>query len=70
MQVLENAFVAGCSLGEKSLVIVENENSGVQLTLENTKGVEVETGMEGRIIYNEATSQLVSFEPALVEELV
>ena len=70
MQVIENASVVCRSLGEKNLVIVENENLGVRISLENTKGIEVELGMEGRVIYNGATCQMVSFEPAMAEELV
>ena len=70
MQVIENASVVCRSLGEKNLVIVENENLGVRISLENTKGIEVELGMEGRVIYNRATYQMVSFEPVMAEELV
>lgn len=70
MQVIENASVVCRSLGEKNVVIVENENLGVRVSLENTKGIEIELGLEGRVIYNEATRQMVSFEPAMAEELI
>jgi hypothetical protein len=67
MQVIENAVVICRSLGDKNIVVVENENLGLTLSLENPKGIEIELGMEGRIIYNQCS--MVSFEPALVEEL-
>ncbi len=68
MHVIENAVVVGRSTGEKNVVIVENEVLGLTMRLENIKEIEVELGMEGRVIYN-ATSQLLSFEPVMVEEL-
>jgi hypothetical protein len=67
MLVIENAHVVCRSLGEKNVVVVENTNTGENVTLHNSKGIELELGMEGRLIYNEGT--LVSFEPAMVEEL-
>jgi len=71
MQVAENVVVVCRSLGEKNMVVVENENLGIILNLENPKGIEVELGMEGRVIYKEGeNNQLVSFEPVMVEELV
>lgn len=70
MQVIENAVVVGRSAGDKNLVIVENEMLGLTISLENLKGIELELGMEGRVIYKEGSSnQLLSFEPMMVEEL-
>jgi hypothetical protein len=71
MQVAENVVVVCRSLGEKNMVIVENENLGIKLNLENPKGIEIELGLEGRVIYKEGeNNQLISFEPVMVEELV
>lgn len=72
MQVVENAVVVSRSLGDKNIVVVENENLGLTLSLENPKSIELELGMEGIVIYKEieGSCQLVSFDPALVEELV
>jgi hypothetical protein len=71
MQVIENATVICRSMGEKNICIVQNENTGVEIALQNGKGIELELGMEGRFIYNELSSnQLVSFEPVMAEELV
>jgi len=71
MQVIENVVVVCRSFGEKNVMIVENENLGIQMSLENPKGIEVELGTEGKVIYKEgSTNQLVSFEPIMVEELV
>ena len=70
MQVIENAVVVGRSFGEKNVVIVENEILGLTMSLENIKEIEMELGMEGRMIYKEGTTnQLLSFEPVMVEEL-
>jgi len=71
MQVIENAVVVGRSIGEKNVVIIENETIGFKMSFENPKGIEVELGTEGRVIYKEgAANQLISFEPVMVEELV
>ncbi len=71
MQVIENASVICRSMGEKNIYIVQNENTGEKITLQNVKGIELELGMEGKLIYNENSSnQLISFEPVTVEELV
>jgi hypothetical protein len=71
MQVIENVSVLCRSLGENNVVVVRDENTGNELTLINTNGIEVELGVEGRITFkNEAVKQLVSFEPILVEELL
>jgi len=71
MQVIENAIVVGRSVGEKNVVVIENENLGFKMSFENPKGIEVELGTEGRVIYKEgASNQLVSFEPIMIEELV
>ena len=71
MQVIENASVICRSIGEKNIYIVHNENTGEELTLQNVKGIELELGMEGKFIYNEqASNQLISFEPVMAEELV
>lgn len=70
MQVIENASVICRSMGEKNIYIVQNENTGEEITLQNVKGIELELGMEGKFIYNESSNQLVSFEPVMAEELV
>jgi hypothetical protein len=69
MQVIENATIVCRSMGEKNIVVLENENTGVSYTLENVKGIELELGFEGRVIYNETSNQLISFEPVMQEEL-
>jgi len=71
MLVIENAHVICRSFGENNVIIVENVNTGENLTLQNPKEIDMELGMEGRLIYKEApVCQLVSFEPIMVEELV
>jgi hypothetical protein len=71
MLVIENAHVICRAFGENNVIIVENENIGMNLTLHNPKGIDAELGMEGRLIYKEGpVCQLVSFEPSMVEELV
>lgn len=71
MLVIENAHVVGRSMGENNLIIVEVENTGMYMGLQNPKGIDVELGMEGRLIYKEGPfCQLVSFEPIMAEELV
>ncbi|HEY4785813.1 MAG TPA: hypothetical protein VIH57_07180 [Bacteroidales bacterium] len=70
MQVIENAVVISRSQGEHNVVIVEDVNSGVEISLQNPKGIEVELGLEGKVIYKaETVNQLLSFEPVLIEEL-
>ncbi len=71
MQVIENAFVVCRSLGENNVVVVEDGNTGIEISLQNQKQIDVELGMEGRMIYKEGTvNQLVSFDPIMIEELV
>jgi len=71
MQVIENVSVICLSTGENNVVVVRNENNGHEFTLINTNGIEIELGMEGRIIFkNDAVKQLISFEPVMVEELL
>jgi hypothetical protein len=68
MLVIENATIVCRSFGENNVIIVENENTGISLTLQNAKGIEVELGSEGKLIYKEGpVCQLVSFEPMMVE---
>lgn len=69
MQVIENATIVCRSFGEKNIVVLENETTGETFTLENVKGIELELGFEGRVIYNETSNQLLSFEPVMAEEL-
>ena len=70
MLVIENAIIVCRSLGENNVVVVEDLNSGIEISLQNQKQIEVELGMEGRMIYKAGTvNQLVSFEPIMVEEL-
>jgi hypothetical protein len=71
MLVIENANVVSRSFGDHNVVIVENENTGMKLRLQNPKAIDLELGIEGRLIYKEEpVCQLVSFEPMMVEELV
>ncbi len=70
MQVIENASIVCRSIGEKDIYIVQNENTGECITLQNLQGIELELGMEGRIVYNNLTeAQLLSFEPVMEEEM-
>lgn len=70
MQEIENAIIVGHSTGERNIIIVKNEATGKIVTMENPKGLEIELGMEGFIMYTEEPlMQLISFEPAMVEEL-
>jgi hypothetical protein len=70
MQVIENASIVGRSMGEKNVVIVENENTGRSITLMNPEGIEVELGIECRVMFDSVKMNLVSFEPVMEEELV
>ena len=71
MQVIENASIVCRSIGENNVIIVENENTGKKISLQNPKGLELELGMEGRLIFNEEpVLHLVSFELVMEEELV
>lgn len=71
MQVVENAVVVCRSRGEKDVCIVENVNTGEQISLVNTKGIDLKAGMEGEVVYLEGeVNQLESFEAVMEEELV
>jgi hypothetical protein len=71
MQVIENASIVCRSIGENNVIIVENENTGKRISLQNPKGLELELGMEGRVLFNDQpVLHLVSFELVMEEELV
>ena len=71
MQVIENARIVCRSIGENNVIIVENENTGQTISLQNPKGLVLDLGLEGRIIFkDEPVMQLLSFEPVMEEELV
>jgi hypothetical protein len=71
MQVIENASIVCRSMGENNVIIVENENTGKRISLQNPKGLELELGMEGRLVFKEEpVLHLVSFELVMEEELV
>ncbi len=71
MQVIENATIVCRSIGENNVIIVENENTGKRITLQNPLGLELELGMEGRLVFKEEpVLHLVSFELVMEEELV
>ena len=71
MQVIENASVVCHSIGENNVIIVENELNGKQIVLHNPKGLELELGLEGKVLFvEEPIMELVSFEPVMAEELV
>ena len=67
MKVIENALVVGRSIGDNNVYVIQNENTGTTITLHSSNDMGLELGMEGAVIYN--GQQIVSFEPALVEEL-
>jgi tRNA(Phe) wybutosine-synthesizing methylase Tyw3 len=70
MQEIENAIIVGHSTGERNIIIVKNEATGKIVKMENPKGLEIELGMEGFIMFTEEpVMQLISFEPTMVEEL-
>jgi hypothetical protein len=70
MQLVENVTVVGRSLGEHNVVVVLDENTGKEISLFNLKGIELELGMEGKILVAEnPIKSLESFEPVLAEEI-
>jgi hypothetical protein len=71
MQVIENASIVCRSIGENNVIIVENENTGRKIFLQNPKGLNFELGMEGRLVFKEEPLlHVVSFERVMEEELV
>lgn len=70
MRVIENATVIGRSYGENKVVVVRNENTGKKISLVDLKGFDLELGAEGSVKYLKGSvNHIVSFEPAMVEEL-
>lgn len=70
MRVIENATVVGRSNGENNVIVVRNENTGKKVSLINLKGFDLELGAEGSVKYLKGSvNHIISFEPALVEEL-
>jgi hypothetical protein len=70
MQEIENATIVCHSTGENNVIVVKDETTGKTISLLNHKGLELELGMEGRMLFREEpVKQLVNFELILKEEL-
>jgi hypothetical protein len=71
MNVIENVTIVGRTIGENDLYVLMNENTGKTFSLLNVRGLDLELGLEGTVMIEEMpVKHIVSFEPALVEELV
>jgi hypothetical protein len=70
MRVIGNATVIGRSNGDNNVVVVLNEETGKKVTMVDLKGMDLELGTEGRILYlSGSVNHLIQFESTMVEEL-
>ena len=68
MHLIENASIIGRTIGEQDLYLVQDEITGRIITLVNANNMELETGAEGIISWEEGDKNvLAGFEPATEE---
>lgn len=71
MQVVGNAIVVCRTIGDNDVYIFENANTGETISMVNARGIDIELGMEGEVVYLDGeVNQLESFVAVMEEELV
>jgi hypothetical protein len=68
MQIEVKAIVVGRSIGENDVYILENINTGKQVSLVSN-GTEIELGTEGEFMYSQGqVNKMINFEPVTILE--